>query len=384
MEIRVENRCPDASSYRAASVKSLFNVDNATSFDLRADLPDPGGDWRLGVVVGPSGSGKSSIGRRLVEDHGFIDSVAMGGWDAGAPIIDGIAPGADLNVATGALGQVGLGDVPAWLRPYAVLSTGQRFRADLARIVADPPQRVVVDEFTSVVDRQIARVGAAAFAKGWRRGSGQHAVLLTCHYDVLEWLEPDWVFDTATGELARGRLHRPRIEVEVRSGGWGLWPLFSPHHYLETGPMPAAQAWVGFVDGEPVVHLGMGTRGVSTRGGTVLEARGCRMVVMPEWQGAGVGMRFLNHVCGLYLAGDGVGACAGRRVTTIFHTSHPLLSAALRRDPNWRQVSGALYGVNQRRSRNSMRPTGMRIGYGGHFRAIQGFRYVGNRQDATA
>jgi hypothetical protein len=48
---------------------------------------------------------------------------------------------------------------------------------------------------------------------------------------------------------------------------------------------------------------------------------------MPEWQGAGVGMRFLNAVCQMQL--DGEGRLAGRKVTTIFHTSHPGLCAAL-------------------------------------------------------
>ena len=50
--------------------------------------------------------------------------------------------------------QVGLGDVPTWLRPYRVLSTGQQFRANLARVLCEAPARVVIDEFTSVVDRK--------------------------------------------------------------------------------------------------------------------------------------------------------------------------------------------------------------------------------------
>ena len=77
---------------------------------------------------------------------------------------------------------------PAWLRPYRVLSNGERFRADLARIVCNAPPRVVVDEFSSVVDRQVAKLGALAFQKAWRRTAGQ-AVLLSCHYDILDWLE---------------------------------------------------------------------------------------------------------------------------------------------------------------------------------------------------
>jgi ABC-type ATPase with predicted acetyltransferase domain len=63
--------------------------------------------------------------------------------------------------------------VPAWLRPYPVLSNGERFRAGLARLVCEQPGEAVVDEFTSVVDRQIARLGALAFAKAWRCTAGE-------------------------------------------------------------------------------------------------------------------------------------------------------------------------------------------------------------------
>ena len=74
---------------------------------------------------------------------------------------------------------------------------------------------------------------------------------------------------------------------------------------------------------------------------------------------------------------------------TLFHTSHPGLCAALRRDPAWRQVSAELYGANKRRSAGSMRRSAARgkmatgHGYGGHFRAVQGFRYLGGARAST-
>src|SRR5690606_26174007 len=142
------------------------------------------GAWSIGVVAGPSGSGKSSVGRRLWRGQALWGEPS---WPSSKPIIDAIAPGGDFNEVSGALSAVGLGSVPAWLRPYRVLSNGERFRADLARIICEAPPRVVIDEFSSVVDRQIARIGAFAFQKAWRRTGGQ-AVLLTCHYDVIDWI----------------------------------------------------------------------------------------------------------------------------------------------------------------------------------------------------
>lgn len=369
MKVEVHNSCADFTSYRAARVKSLFNAESGANFDLVADLPIDGEDWKVGVIVGPSGSGKTSMGRLILGADAFYEPE---NWPADKPIVEGIAPGGSFDEVTAALAAVGLGDVPAWLRPYPVLSMGERFRADLARVIAERPERVVIDEFTSVVDRQIAKIGALAFQKAWRRTGGK-AVLLTCHYDVLEWLQPDWIFDTRSRQFTRDQLQRPRIDLEVFETDWRYWPLFEPHHYLKAGPMPAARCYVGTVDGEPVTHMGVST---AYNARTGIEARACRMVTMPEWQGAGVGMRFLNFVCELQLRGEG--RMKGRKLTTVFHTSHPGLCAALRRDPKWRQLSAVLHGVNKKKSAKSMGANSLGIGYGGHFRAVQGFRYYGD------
>lgn len=332
MKIAIHHAGPEYTSYRAACVRSLFNVDD-NDFRLEAELPIETEPWHIGLIVGPSGSGKSSLGARVFGADAVRES---GDWPRDAPIVDAIAPdapdapdaeGGDWQAVTGALSAVGLGSVPAWLRPYHVLSTGEQFRADLARLVCEAPARVVVDEFTSVVDRQIASIGALAFAKAWRRTGGQ-AVLLSCHYDIVDWLRPDWIFDTGGGGFrwTRGRLRRPPIELEIRQTGWEWWPCFEAHHYLRLPHMIAATCYVGFVNGEPVAHVG-----VSTRVGMV-EARACRLVVMPEWQGAGVGLRFLNAVCDMWRRGENR---YGKPMRTLFHTSHPGLAAALRRSPFW-------------------------------------------------
>lgn len=367
MRVRVQNACADFGSYRAARVKSLFNVDDGSRFSLEADLPIESAAWRIGLVVGPSGSGKSSIGREMFGPEALYRA---DGWPGGLPIIDAISPAGSFDEVTAALSAVGLGSVPSWLRPYEVLSNGERFRADLARVICERPSRVVIDEFTSVVDRQIARIGAYAFAKAWRRGAGQ-AVLLSCHYDILDWVQPDWTFDTRSGAFSgRWLRQRPAIDVDIRETGWEWWPLFEPHHYLKVPRMIAAQCYVAFVKGEPVAHLA-----VTTRQGMV-EARACRLVVMPEWQGAGVGLRFLNHIGARWRRGLNR---FGKPMPMLFHTSHPGLAAALRRHPLWAQVSTRLYGENKVRCAASIARSRMGApgsGYGGHFRAVQGFRYV--------
>ena len=382
MKIEVHNKCSDFNTYRAARVKSLFNAENGCNFDLEADLPIDDDGWSLGLVVGPSGSGKTSIGRKFFGGEAIFDPED---WPHDQPIIEAITPGLDFDAITGALSSVGLGSVPSWLRPFSVLSNGEKFRANLARVLCEAPKEVVIDEFTSVVDRQIAKFGALAFAKSWKREArktGGKCVLLSCHYDIIEWLEPDWVFDTATGQFAgRSLWRRPKFELEVYETDWRYWSSFEPHHYLKLPKMVGAVCYVGSVEGERVAHIAVSCM---NKGKGVAESRACRLVVMPEWQGAGVGTKFLNMVC--QLQAEGMGRMKGRKVTTLFHTSHPGLCSALRRDPKWGQVSCNLYGAQKPKQvllASKGKPKGAKLdggpktGYGGHLRAAQGFRYYG-------
>ncbi|MCH9853525.1 MAG: ABC transporter ATP-binding protein [Alphaproteobacteria bacterium] len=368
MQIDINHPDPSFNSYRAGLVKSLFNAHEG-GFNHIAELPlEQCADWQIGLVVGSSGSGKTSIGKKIFDDKTFFKAHS---WDKKKPIIDQISARGSFDDACASLSQVGLGSCPAWLRPYHLLSNGEQFRADLARIIAEPPDEIVIDEFTSVVDRQVARIGAFAFAKGWRKHKSKQVVLLSCHHDIVDWLSPDWIYNTDTRQftLPRGSLQRPKITLEIRQGNWGLWPLFESHHYLKLPFMVAAKNYVGFVDGAPVAHIAVGTRP------GLVEARACRLVVMPEWQGCGVGLSFLNAVCDLWRRGDNY---INKPVPVLFHTSHPALASILRKHPLWEQSSCHLIG-GKASKKNSL----VRGKMGGHFRAIQGFRYYGEvRQDA--
>ena len=373
-KIEIHNRVSDFDSYRAARVKSLFNAESGCNFDLTIDGVDLSGDWNIGVVVGASGSGKTSIGKQIFGENKIVN--LSEGWCGDKPIIDDIAPNRDFNIVTGLLASVGLGDVPAWLRPFRVLSNGEQFRAGLARLICEQPDEVVIDEFTSVVDRQIAKIGAQAFQKAWRRENPKgKVVLLTPHYDVVDWLQPDWVIDTKTKSFERGcPRQRPKIELEIRKVNGSYWRYFKPHYYLDL-PMPiAAEYFVGTVNGELACHLAVSPM-FHLKG-----YRATRLVTMPEWQGAGVGTRFLNAIAQYHLNGNG--RC-NKKLPTYFHTSHPQLCAALRKSDYWKQTSAVLYGKNKAKSRKEMAKVtslngGIKSsGYGGHFRAIQGFKYIG-------
>jgi ABC-type lipoprotein export system ATPase subunit len=365
-------RSPISRSYRAARVRSLFNVtaEAGATFRATCELPLDEADWRVGLIVGPSGSGKSSIGRAAWEGAAYHIGFAWGR----RPIIDEIAPDQDFNAVAAALSAVGLGSVPAWLRPFVALSTGEKFRAELARLLLTAGNRLVVDEFTSVVDRQIARIGAAAFARAWRRREGQ-VILLSCHRDIVEWVCPDWILDTEDYSFRRGCLQRrPPIALAVLETNWRPWKTFEPHHYLKLPNMIGATNYVALHAGEPVAHVAVAT----TTG--LKSGRMCRLVVMPEWQGVGVGIAFINWVAERWLRGKNRYA---KPMTTIFHTSHPGLAAALLRNPCWLYLGGRVLGesgVSSWITLGKSRMANPRSGpsrYGGHIRAVQGFRYVG-------
>lgn len=377
MILEINHTCDDFTSYRAERVKSLFNADTGYSWSHTAELPIDGLPWRIGLIVGPSGSGKTSLGRCIFPAGEIYDLYK--GWPDG-PIVDAISPAGDFNDVTGALAAVGLGDVPAWLRPFKVLSNGEQFRAGLARLMCERPDQVVVDEFTSVIDRQIAKVGAAAFAKSWRRTKGQ-AVLLSCHYDIIEWLQPDWVYDTKEARFyTRDCLRqRPQIDIDICRVPGTKWNYFKPHYYLDLPYPVAAQYFIGFVEGEPVAHLAVCPMFQSGY------YRATRLVVMPEWQGIGVGTAFLNEVCRLHLVGQGRN---GHKFKTLFHTSHPQLCHALRKSELWEQVSGKLIGEDKAKSIKTLQASAEKNGekkksggFGGHFRAVQGFKYIGGGND---
>lgn len=166
------------------------------------------------------------------------------------------------------------------------------------------------------------------------------------------------------------QFERPTLEVEIVQTGWKPWySIFRYHHYLhDAKQMPFSTAFTGFdvETGDPAAFVGVS----GFVAGRQRVARACRLVVHPEYQGAGVGLRFLNTVAEREARGEGF---IGSPVPTIIHTAHPALCAGLRRSRDWKQVSQHLVGDK------TSNTTLANARYGGHTRSVAGFRFLGVR-----
>ncbi len=153
------------------------------------ELPD---EWGIGLIVGSSGSGKST----LLSSFGPVDHF---NWVPNYTVVSHFDSPED---AWDRLYAVGLNSIPTWQKPYEILSTGERFRADLARSIGPD---AVVDEFTSVVNRPIAKSASVALRRFVNRYGSLNMVFATCHSDITEYLRPDWIINTDEGTFDIGQ-----------------------------------------------------------------------------------------------------------------------------------------------------------------------------------
>jgi ABC-type lipoprotein export system ATPase subunit/GNAT superfamily N-acetyltransferase len=363
MKIDVTVTTPLSSSVRAQQVSAMFDVPprEREAITWTGELPLEGRDWTVGLIVGPSGSGKTTV-----LNHAF-GRPAKFKWQA-ASVLDDFDRNLSISDITNACSAVGFNTIPAWLRPYKVLSTGEQFRASLARALLETPadKEVVIDEFTSVVDRQVAKIGAHAAQKYVRKNPGRRLVVATCHFDVIDWLQPDWTFEPATVDFGwRCLQRRPELHCKVRRVGRDRWQRYAPFHYLTAGLNHTAACYELTVDGTPAAFSAVLHRPQPAHRNLKALAR---TVCLPDWQGLGIGPALSDHVAAAYTT-------IGYRVHAVL--AHPGLIRTRDRSPNWELIHapGAL-GAKYR-----ARPTlagGSQLLKAGR-RPTATFRYIGPR-----
>lgn len=169
-----------------AMVQKNFDYEfNGESIVYPFELPDMGGvDFKILCVVGASGSGKSTL---LKEFKNYNPSDYYG-YDDSAIVSCFESP----EEASERLSAVGLNSMPVWCRPRKVLSVGEGFRADLA---LNLESYTIFDEFTSTIDRNVAKSTCNGIRTFVEKHGLNHIVFCSCHKDFIPFLRPDFVID---------------------------------------------------------------------------------------------------------------------------------------------------------------------------------------------
>lgn len=285
-----------------------YSFDGESSFKVPEMIPPF--DFKVGLIVGGSGTGKSS----LLKHFG---SVSAHGWDPQKAVASQVNP--DL------LMKIGLSSIPSLCRPYHVLSEGEKHRADIAHALASGVS--VVDEFTSTVHRDLARSICIGLRRYIDQSNLDQIVFATCHKDVAGWLCPDWVFNTDTGKLVEGRLERLPVKLEIYPCTSKMWPVFSKHHYLTGEINKGARCWLGVIDDRPACF---GSAIPFPRKGLNNGWRGHRIVVLPDYQGMGLGSRLSDLIASYHVS-------SGCRY--FAKTAHPALGEYRERSTSWKATS---------------------------------------------
>lgn len=291
----------------------LIDVDE--SFHIPS-IPDEG----LIFIHGSSGSGKSTILKKLfgIIHIEFDDK----------PIYLNFS---SEEKAEELLIACGLRAVPAWKRKYCDLSNGERHRAYCAKSIDLGVE--YIDEFTSVVDRDTARALSYAIQKYFRVSNLKRLVIASCHNDIIEWLNPDYIYDTDLAvwteqSVNRRCLWRPKIELKIEAiDGSMFWNVFKKHHYLSTGFNRSSNAFGGFLNDRLVAFCSI----LRFPNGNFSNGwREHRTVVLPEFQGIGIGSRLSETIAQLVVDNGG---------RFFSKTIHPAFGLYRDKSSKWKRTS---------------------------------------------
>lgn len=320
---------PVATSFRATKAANSLDIDSEKKsihhFEVQADLTTP---FNIGLIVGASGSGKTTFAKHIYGDDCFQEVL-----DMNQPVIDQFPESMSYDECAAMLCGVGLTAVPCWIRPAYTLSNGQRARAECAlQMARDDIEMIVIDEWTSVVDRTVAKVMSHCIQKHARK-TGKKIVLMSCHYDVVEWLNPDWVIDAnkQTYEnrrsLWRDFKRTEQLQFDIYETSRRTWQFFSKYHYLSDRLAGGKCYYFGLWSGANQIGFLAFSNYVPHRKGTKMQLHFNRLVIHPDYCGFGLGIHFLNKCAKIIADKD-------YEVMGKF-SSAPVYNA-LSRDKNWR------------------------------------------------
>lgn len=309
-------------------------------------------DWRIGVIYGASGSGKTTLAKKLFGEDCFKAVL-----DENAPIINQMTKDLSYEQCANLLNGIGLTSVPCWVRPVKTLSNGQRARAEAALLMTQSTDIVVIDEWTSVVDRTVAKVMSHCVQK-FARKNNKRVILLSCHYDIIEWIKPDWLIDCNKQQFLLPKSkdfffrQRDQLQFQIREVDKDSWKFFSKYHYL-SDRLPGGKIYTfGLFQGDNEIGFQCFANYTPTRKGVIPIYHSNRTVIHPDYAGLGMGIQLIN------LTSDYMRKQYGYRIMAKF-SSAPVFKAMIKQDC-WRFLGEKRIMGQMKKGSNMIRTGGFR------------------------
>lgn len=165
---------------------------------------------------------------------------------------------------------------------------------------------VCIDEWTSVVDRTVAKAMSVCLYK-FAKKFNKKIILLSCHYDILEWVNPDWLIDCnkQNFELHKNEdfffNEREKLEFTIKEVGRETWKYFSKYHYLSE-LLPGGKLYLyGLFHNDNQIGFQCFANYVPHRKDTKIIYHSNRTVIHPDYNGLGLGIKLINETSKLLI-----------------------------------------------------------------------------------
>lgn len=299
-EVNKEFRC------QVAANSLDIDVEKKSIHHLKIDninIPDK---WNIGLVYGNSGSGKTTMIKHL-----FGDKIFEVKLDEDKPIINQLPEDMSYEDCAKMLNGIGLNSVPCWIRPVKTLSNGQRARAEAVYLMTQSDEIIFIDEWTSVVDRTVAKAMSLCLYKYAKRNN-KRLVLCSCHVDILEWLNPDWMIDCNKQKFILPESEdfffnkREQLQFEIKEIDRASWKYFSKYHYLSER-LPGGKLYLYglFHNGNQIGFNCFANYVPYTKSQKLKKQKIIyhfnRTVIHPDYNGLGLGIKLVNETSKLLL-----------------------------------------------------------------------------------
>jgi len=273
-------------------------------------------DFNVALITGPSGSGKTSMA------HQYFGAPFVAKFAANKSVLSFFP---NLKKAK-EIFKVLLLDPKEIFKTFDKLNSSAQERVNIARGLYEAPECLILDEFTSSMERRTAQLVAKNISQ-YARAKGIKVVLVACHQDLVgsNACSPDWWFSTKSQTLSCFELPSefaessfpehvtdivwtvPEMVVDVKRCHRDRWYYFALHHYKDHNLSNMAQNFALFVTYKnleiPCDLIGWASAMVGMLPNAELPGtprREHRTVVLPDYQGLGFASRSCDAIGEMY------------------------------------------------------------------------------------